>query len=141
MVLHLLAFVLMFSFQTAPAASPNANSATLPEGLTFNCWVHGNLSSNKSKVGDPVELEVVEDVKDAAGSVILPGKARLTGTVTLAEKKSKDKAGLAIRLTKAEWKNGSALMNGVFGGEVMVKSSMLQMSSSGSHMTSKVGAD
>ena len=112
----------------------------VPDGLLFNCWVRSDLSSTKSKVGDPVVLETVDAVKDLSGKPFMPARTKLTGTVTMVERKSKDgKPSLAIRLTDASWKDGSAKLNGVFGGEVMAKDSMEGMT--GTSMTTHRGGD
>jgi hypothetical protein len=134
----ILALALAMFFQAA--APPAEKTATIPDGLLFNCWVRSNLSSEKSKVGDPVELLLADDLKDGSGNLIMPAKTRLTGTVTMAQKRSKnDKPALAIRLTQAQWKNGSAALNGVFGGDVMVKEHFEGMT--GTHMTTHRGGD
>ena len=91
-------------------------------------------------MGDPVELETVEDVRDGLGKTVLPAKARLTGTVTMVQKRTNnDKPGIAIRLTEAHWKEGSASMNGVFGGGVMAKQHVEAMT--GTSMTTHRGGD
>lgn len=130
--------VLLAVFQVGNA--PSAKPATIPDGLIFNCWVKSRLSSDKSKVGDPVEVEVKEEVRDVAGNLVLPAKARLTGTVTMVRKRTKsDKPAMAIRLTEAHWKDGSATLNGVFGGDVMVAEHFEGMT--GTSMTTHRGGD
>ena len=133
----MLAAVLML-FQSGASAPAADKPNVLPAGISFNCMVRSNLSSKSSKVGDAVEVETVGDVNDGSGNPLMPKGARLTGTVTMVQKKSKDdKAGLSIRLTDAKWKNGSATLNAVFGGDVMVRDGTYQADNN--HLTSRNG--
>lgn len=138
MSIQVLLLTLLLSFAAGPADTEKP--ATIPDGLVFNCSVHGELSSDRSKVGDPVDLEVASNVNDGTGKLLLPARTRLTGTVTMVRKRTKDeKPALAIRLTEAHWKSGSATLNGVFGGDVMVKEHIEGMT--GTHMTTHRGGD
>lgn len=137
MFVHWLLLALLMPLQ---AANPADKPATIPDGLLFNCWIRRDLSTTKSKVGDPVELEVVNDVTDAAGKLVLPARAKLTGTVTMVQKRSgNEQPGLAIRVTEAHWKDGSAILNGVFGGDVMLREHLEGMT--GTNMTTHRGGD
>lgn len=120
----LLAFT---AFQSsAPNAPAKAAASHLPEGLSMTAKLKSNLWSKGSKVGDAVELELIREVKDADGKVLLPDKARLVGTVTLVQRKTKDdQAAIAIHITEAKWKGGSVLFEGFLGTAVLVKSSNL----------------
>ncbi|HEX5434984.1 MAG TPA: hypothetical protein VFY05_12160, partial [Candidatus Angelobacter sp.] len=78
--------------------------------------------SKKSKVGDPVKLEVAADVHDQSGAVILPRHAKLTGHVTQVARyqKNKQAAMLSFVVDHAEWKGHSAALDApVYGADVL----------------------
>jgi hypothetical protein len=84
------------------------------------------LSSKKSKVGDPVKLEVAVDVHQHGGGVILPRHATLTGHVTKVVKyeKNKQAAMLSFVVERAEWKDHSATLDApVYGADVLATDS------------------
>lgn len=105
------------------AASAQATSAEkLPMGLQIPATLKVTLSSKKSKVGDPVKLEVAADVHDQSGAVVLPRHAMLTGHVTQVARYHKDQqaAMLSFVVDRAEWKDHSAALDApVFGADVL----------------------
>jgi len=138
MSLHVAFIAAVLTLFQSGATSPATGQATvLQAGISFNCLVKSNLSSKNSKVGDPVEVETLGDINDGSGKPLMPRGARLSGTVTMVQKRSGDKAALAIRLTDAKWKNGSATLNAVFGGDVMVRDGTYQADTN--HLTSRNG--
>jgi hypothetical protein len=81
----------------------------LPTGLRIPAILRTSISSNKSKVGDPVRLEVIADVHDKAGNVVIHRHADLFGNVTYAvsyERKNQP-AGLSFEVDRGEWKHQS----------------------------------
>ncbi len=69
-----------------PAAKPNRSPAattwSLGSGTHFDMAAADTISSRTSKVGDPFTARVVEDVKDAAGHVVIPAGSVVNGTIT-----------------------------------------------------------
>ena len=101
-----------FSQSSGPA------EAHLPSGLRIPAILKTSLSSNKSKVGDPVRLEVMVDVHDQAGNVVIPRHANLFGKVTYVApyKKKKQPAGLSFAVDRGEWKHQSVTLDAaIFG--------------------------
>lgn len=67
-----------------PAPPPMARPATrtLSSGARFDIAANDTISSRTSKVGETFTAHVVEDVKNAAGQVVIPRGAVLNGTIT-----------------------------------------------------------
>ena len=90
----------------------------LPRGLRIPAILRTSISSNKSKVGDPVRLEVIADVHDKAGNVVIHRHADLFGKVTYAvsyERKNQS-ASLSFEVDHGEWKHQSFKLDGaIFG--------------------------
>jgi hypothetical protein len=81
----------------------------LPKGLRIPAILRTSISSNKSKVGDSVRLEVIADVHDKAGNVVIHRHADLFGKVTYAvsyERKNQP-ASLSFEVDRGEWKHQS----------------------------------
>ena len=109
--------ILACSLPSFGQQSPSVDEK-LPHGLRIPAVLDTSLSSHKSKVGDPVRLEVVADVHDRAGNVVLPRHAKLTGHVTYVTRyqKNKQPAALSFFVDRAEWKGHSAILDApVFG--------------------------
>ena len=84
-----------------------STGAQLPKGLRIPAILRTSISSNKSKVGDPVRLEVIADVHDKAGNVVIHRHADLFGKVTSAvpyERKMRP-ASLSFVVDRGEWKH------------------------------------
>jgi hypothetical protein len=95
------ALLIAFPEDSGPAGAP------LPAGLRIPAILRTSISSNKSKVGDPVRLEVIADVHDKAGNVVVHRHANLFGKVTSAvpyERKKQD-ASLSFVVERGEWKH------------------------------------
>jgi hypothetical protein len=54
----------------------------LPSALRIPAILKSTVSSRKSRVGDPVQLEVVVDVHDKNAAVVIPRHSKLYGRVT-----------------------------------------------------------
>jgi hypothetical protein len=114
-------------FITAQQNSPTvATEDKLPSDMRIPAILKVTLSSKKSKVGDPVKLEVAVDVHQHGGGVILPRHATLTGHVTKVVKyeKNKQAAMLSFVVERAEWKDHSATLDApVYGADVLATDS------------------
>lgn len=121
----------------ASAASPGQQNAAsvqaaslekLPMGLQIPATLKVTLTSKKSKVGDPVKLEVAEDVHDQSGAVVLPRHAMLMGHVTQVNRYQKDKqaAMLSFVVDRAEWKGHSASLDAPVYGADVLKTDLMQ---------------
>jgi hypothetical protein len=89
----------------APAPAPSALAA----GTSFSAATDAEIRSNKNKVGDQVTATVANDVKDAAGHVVIPAGAQVTLQVTEI-KESENKGDTTGTLTL---KPTSIAINGV----------------------------
>jgi hypothetical protein len=108
--------------QPAHALASQPPAEKLPGELRIPAILKTTLSTKKSKVGDPVKLEVSADVRDAHGVVLIPRHARLTGRVTKAirYKKNDQAAMLSFVVERAEWRDRSAILDApVYGAEVL----------------------
>jgi hypothetical protein len=68
-----------------PAARPNTPARAtlrLTPGARFDMAATDTISSRTAKPGDPFTARVVEDVKDAAGRVVIPAGSVVNGTIS-----------------------------------------------------------
>ena len=67
-----------------PVARPPAAPAmlSLASGTRFELGVTDTITSRTAQVGDAVVANVVEDVKDASGRVVIPAGSVVTGQIT-----------------------------------------------------------
>lgn len=65
-----------------PAPPPRPAMRTLSAGATFDVAATDTISSRTSKTGDAFTARVVEDVKNAAGQVVIPAGAAVNGRIT-----------------------------------------------------------
>lgn len=90
----------------------------LPNGLRIPATLKSGLSSQKSKVGNPVKLDVYAAVHGKDGKVMIPAHATLTGTVTQVSPfgGAGKRAALAFAVQRADWKGGQGSLDAaVFG--------------------------
>src|SRR5437762_1892711 len=100
----LLAVILALAF-----AAPQAALPPVPHNFQIMAEVQRDISSRKMKAGDAVTLLCTDEIASATNLVYLPAGARLTATVTAAQKHSGTQPGeLALHLTAADWKGGHA---------------------------------
>jgi len=112
--------------QQPPGSDRVASTEKLPSGLRIPAILKSSLSSNKSKVGDPVQCEVVVDVHDKSGAVAIPRHSKLYGRVTFVVpyEKKKQPAMLSFAVDRAEWKGHSQALDAtVFGTDAMATDS------------------
>jgi hypothetical protein len=67
-----------------PVERPPAAPATLslPAGTRFELAVGDTITSRTARTGDPVTAAVLEDVKDAAGRVVIPAGSTVRGEIS-----------------------------------------------------------
>jgi hypothetical protein len=65
-----------------PAPPPAPAKRTLSAGARFDVAASDTISSRTSKIGDAFTARVVEDVKNAAGQVVIPAGAAVNGQIT-----------------------------------------------------------
>jgi hypothetical protein len=63
-----------------PPATPT--TLTLPAGSHFDMAAADTITSRTAKTGDPFSARVVEDVRNAAGKVVIPAGSQVNGTIT-----------------------------------------------------------
>lgn len=66
---------------TRPSAPATPASATLAAGTRFDMALDDTITSRTAKPGDTWTATIVDDVKDAAGHVVIPAGATVQGTV------------------------------------------------------------
>ena len=122
--------VLMFCGPSAAQQSSAAGQPVSTEKLTSELRIPAilkvTLSSKKSRVGDPVSLEVAADVQGPSGAVVIPRHARLTGRVTqVVRYQKKNQAGmLSFTVERAQWKDRSVALDApVYGLDVLATDS------------------
>jgi hypothetical protein len=109
-----------------PQTAQVASAEKLPSGLRIPAILRSALSSSKSKVGDPVQLEVVVDVHNKNAAVVIPRHSKLYGRVTyvVPYEKKKQPAILSFAVDRAECKGHSVSLDAaVFGTDAMASDS------------------
>ena len=66
----------------APPPAPRPATRTLSSGAKFDIAANDTISSRTSKVGETFTAHVIDDVKNAAGQVVIPRGSVLNGTIT-----------------------------------------------------------
>ena len=66
----------------APRVPPAPSTVTLAAGSHFDMAATDTITTRTAKVGDPFTARVVEDVRNAAGKVVIPAGSQVNGTVT-----------------------------------------------------------
>jgi hypothetical protein len=86
---------------TQPAPPPPPPEVHVAAGTTLVIRVDQRLSAKHSHAGDRFTGELVEDVKDGNGGVVIPKRSRVRGRVDFAKKRGhfKGAATLDLRLT------------------------------------------
>lgn len=104
--------LLSLGFKINPARSDQVPTK-LPNGLRIPATLKGKLSSEKSKVGDRIRLDIFEAVHGKDGKVLISAHATLTGVVTqtISFKGSWQPAELAFEVQAAEWKESKGSLD------------------------------
>ena len=65
-----------------PKPPPAPTTATLAAGSHFDMAATDTITSRTAKVGDAFSARVIEDVRNAAGRVVIPAGSQVNGTIT-----------------------------------------------------------
>ena len=65
-----------------PAPPPAPATLTLPAGTRFDMAAGDTITSRTAKVGDPFSAQVVDDVRNAAGRIVIPAGSQVHGTIS-----------------------------------------------------------
>ena len=65
-----------------PAPPPAPATLTLAAGSHFDMAAADTITSRTAKPGDPFTARVVEDVRNAAGKVVIPAGSQVNGTIS-----------------------------------------------------------
>jgi hypothetical protein len=65
-----------------PAPPPRPATRTLSAGARFDVAANDTISSRTAKVGETFSAHVIEDVRNAAGQVVIPAGATINGKIT-----------------------------------------------------------
>jgi len=65
-----------------PAAPARPATLTLAAGTHFDMAAADTITSRTAKPGDPFTARVVEDVRNAAGKVVIPAGSQVNGTIS-----------------------------------------------------------
>jgi hypothetical protein len=66
----------------APRVPAAPTTLTLPAGSHFDMAATDTITSRTAKAGDPFTARVVEDVRNAAGKVVIPAGSQVNGTIS-----------------------------------------------------------
>jgi hypothetical protein len=124
--LSLLTSSLAASEQQPAETVQSLSNGTLPTGIRIPAILKSPLSSNKAKLNDPVRLEVVVDVHDKSGAIVIPRHSKLYGKVTqvVSFERKKQPAMLSFSVDRVEWKGHSLTLDApVFSASAMATDS------------------
>ena len=65
-----------------PPAPPAPTTVTLPAGSHFDMAAADTITSRTAKAGDAFTARIVEDVRNAAGKIVIPAGSQVSGTIT-----------------------------------------------------------
>ena len=65
-----------------PPAPPRPATRTLAAGARFDVAATDTISSRTAKAGETFSARVIDDVRNAAGQVVIPAGAHINGTIT-----------------------------------------------------------
>jgi hypothetical protein len=65
-----------------PPAPPAPTTLTLPAGTHFDMAAGDTITSRTAKAGDPFTARVIEDVRNAAGRIVIPAGSQVNGTIS-----------------------------------------------------------
>jgi hypothetical protein len=104
------------------AATAQIKAGELPDRTTIPVTLRTSIDAKDVKVGHRIELSTTDNVRDAAGKIVIPKQAKLSGRVTEAVQWTKDhpESKLSIIVESAEWKGGSAKLHAFIAGDLKV---------------------
>jgi hypothetical protein len=98
--------------QAAPAPATPANSAPrIAPGSVIPARLTKSINAKKAKKGDEVVATVTQDLRNNAGTVLVPKDTKILGRVTQAQARSKEQkeSEVAIAFDRAVPKNGEPM--------------------------------
>ena len=104
--------------QTPPApapatesAAPASNSPKIAPGSVLPAQLTKSIDAKKAKKGDEVVAKITQDLRNNAGTVVVPKDTKIVGHVTEAEPRSKEQkeSQVAIAFDHAVMKNGEQM--------------------------------
>ncbi len=104
--------------QTPPApapatesAAPASNSPKIAPGSVLPAQLTKSIDAKKAKKGDEVVAKIMQDLRNNAGTVVVPKDTKIVGHVTEAEARSKEQkeSQVAIAFDHAVMKNGEQM--------------------------------
>jgi len=94
--------------------SSSAQQVTLARSTRFLVRAVSALDSSHLKAGDPVQFELVANVRGMKGEVVLPAGAHFHGKIARVASLSSGEAQLAVLLTEVAWDGQNAKLAACF---------------------------
>lgn len=99
---------------SAPAtesAAPASNSPKIAPGSVLPAQLTKSIDAKKAKKGDEVVAKITQDLRNNAGTVVVPKDTKIVGHVTEAEARNKEQkeSQVAIAFDHAVMKNGEQM--------------------------------
>jgi hypothetical protein len=96
---------------TVQPASPAAPPSAIAPGSVLPVQLTKSVDAKKAKKGDEVVAKVTQDLRNNAGTVVVPKDTKIVGHVTEAEARSKEQneSQVAIAFDHAVMKNGEQM--------------------------------
>jgi Bacterial conjugation TrbI-like protein len=95
----------------AQSATPAANPVRIAAGSVIPVELAKSIDAKKAKTGDEVVAKVTKDLRNNAGTVLMPKDTKVIGHITEAQARTKEQkeSQLAIAFDKAVLKNGEEM--------------------------------
>jgi hypothetical protein len=96
---------------TESTAAPASNSSKIAPGSVLPAQLTKSIDAKKAKKGDEVVAKITQDLRNNAGTVVVPKDTKIVGHVTEAEPRSKEQkeSQVAIAFDHAVMKNGEQM--------------------------------
>jgi hypothetical protein len=106
----------------APGQSASKGAAALPDRMVIPVVLRTSIDAKDAKVDKRIELAATDDVRDAAGRIVIPKQAKLSGRVAEVVQWTKDhpESKVSIVVESAEWKGGSTTLRAFIAGDLKV---------------------
>jgi hypothetical protein len=93
------------------AAAPASNAPRVAPGSVIPAQLTKSIDAKKAKKGDEVVAKIMQDLRNNAGTVVVPKDTKIIGHVTEAEARSKEQkeSQVAIAFDHAVMKNGEQM--------------------------------
>jgi len=95
----------------AESAAPASNASKIAPGSVLPAQLTKSIDAKKAKKGDEVVAKITQDLRNNAGTVVVPKDTKIVGHVTEAEPRSKEQkeSQVAIAFDHAVMKNGEQM--------------------------------